>query len=400
MRKTMPDWFFMRPGFDSFLIEPETKSEFLYGTKDRAQRDQILGSLEETAYSNNGHKTVVYGDYGRGKTHQCQNIIYEIKRRDLPFVPVYIKCGAYTRKEPFFSFFSAMIGQHSTQMIMEVARNYQRDVMDEKARPIDEIVNNEDIARVLSSSLSTPNEDTVKNSMRWLSGEPKVDMSFVGSGLKPQLKESAEFGDVVRGIAHLFISVLGKVPLYIVDESERFQQVADSDTYFSWLASLRELTEIHKIALIIVVGARNRDFLPNIFVQPEIVRRIGAVNYVEFLNPGPQDLREFIVEQLQTTIRKGEVPESQSEVIQVEARDPSIPAELLEMTGGDADALECYPFLPDAFEEFVSELAGSDYSNKPSEAQLRLQKAAQRAMRLDKKRIDLAIVNDMVNEGF
>src|SRR6267142_1186259 len=76
--KRMAEWFFMRPGFDTFLLEPEKHARYVFGDRDREQRDHLLESLEEAAYSHDGYKAAVFGDYGRGKTHQCHNLIHEI----------------------------------------------------------------------------------------------------------------------------------------------------------------------------------------------------------------------------------------------------------------------------------------------------------------------------------
>ena len=84
MDKTMETWFFMRPGFSTFRLEPDKNRQFLFGERDRSQRSVLLSALEEACYSHEGHKAAVFGDYGRGKTHQCHNIMYEIERRSLP----------------------------------------------------------------------------------------------------------------------------------------------------------------------------------------------------------------------------------------------------------------------------------------------------------------------------
>src|SRR5438094_8759752 len=89
--KSMNNWYFMRPGFTRFRMEPETDPQYLFGIKDRRQRDHLLSAIEEECYSHDGHKAVVFGDYGRGKTHQTRNIMYEIGRRGLPLLPMYIK---------------------------------------------------------------------------------------------------------------------------------------------------------------------------------------------------------------------------------------------------------------------------------------------------------------------
>jgi hypothetical protein len=157
---------------------------------------------------------------------------------------------------------------------------------------------------------------------------------------------------------------------------------------------------MHGIAMIFMLGAKVRDELPVIFVQPEIMRRIGVANYLEFMNPGREDLRLFLLEQFQTTIRKGPVPESQRASMEPDALNGSVPAELSDLTQHDPTRLETYPFEPDAFEAFVSQIAEGEMSNKPSEAQKRLQKAAQRAMRLDARTISAEMVAELAPETF
>src|SRR4051794_13373440 len=114
MTKKMETWFFMRPGFSTFRLEPDKHRQFLFGTRERQKRDLLLGEIEGASYSQDGHKAVIFGDYGRGKTHMCHNIVFEIAEKGLDVVPVYIKCSAYTSKEPFRSLFAEMDTRHST----------------------------------------------------------------------------------------------------------------------------------------------------------------------------------------------------------------------------------------------------------------------------------------------
>ncbi|MFC2171391.1 hypothetical protein ACFLU6_02015 [Acidobacteriota bacterium] len=400
MTKTMKEWFFMREGFETFRLQPEKHSRYLFGEKDNQHRDRLLESLQEAAYSRDGHKAAVYGDYGRGKTHLCHNVIYEISKRALPFVPVYFKCGAFKKKEAFSSLFREMVFRHTSDQLNEVATEYEQRVRSGTAQGLNEIVASEDISRVMSKGLTAPNPDAVKVSMRWLGGEPKIDLTYLGGSLKPQLADPDDFGSVMRGLSHMFLEVREQVPVYIIDEAERFENITDPDTFFGWLACIRELTELPNIGMIMMIGAKTRDELPTIFVQDEIIRRIGAANYVELQNPGQEAIRSFLLEQLQTSIRKGPVPEAQIEAVDSSALDDEVPQELLDITGNDDMRLQMYPFAPDAFDEFVQQISIGERSNKPSEAQLRLQKSAQRAMRLNQRMITPDIVEAVGNEGF
>lgn len=400
MTNKMAKWFFMRPGFETFRLDPQRHNRYVFGQYDRAVRDNLLQSLEESAYSNDGYKAAVYGDYGRGKTHQCHNIIHEVKRHNLRFVPVYVKCGAFRKKEPFATLFRQIVFGPTSEVIQNVATEYARRVAAGASQPITDFVQSEDVALVMSEGLAAVNIDAVKLSLRWLAGEPKVPLNLISSSLKPQLVESGDFGDAMRVLAHIFLTVLDKIPLYIVDEAERFENITDPDTYYGWLAAMRELTEIQEMAVIFMIGAKTRDVLPTIFVQDEIVRRIGVMNYVELVSPGREDLREFVLEQLQTAVLKGPVPEAQRELVAAEALESGIPNELIEATGNDPKRLETYPFEPAAFEGFIRQLVDGDMTNKPSEAQIRLQRAAQRAMRLGARTISETLVEELTAETF
>src|SRR5215204_1610369 len=107
--KTMTDFFFMRDGFETFRLEPEKHNFLLFGKQDRAQRDHLLDLLEEASYSLDGHKSVVIGDFGRGKTHRSKNLKYEIEQRELNLFPIYVKCIEFKAKEPFTSFFKELV---------------------------------------------------------------------------------------------------------------------------------------------------------------------------------------------------------------------------------------------------------------------------------------------------
>jgi len=236
--------------------------------------------------------------------------------------------------------------------------------------------------------------------MRWLGGEPKIDMESNFPGLQPQLTDSREFGAVLRALAHMYATVDKKVLLYLVDESERFQNITNTDAYYTWLASMRELTEILGVALVFQIGAVTRDELPNLFLQEEIIRRIGIANYLELQNPGQAELEDFIDELLKTLIKKGPVPEVHKKAMSAEASDETIPSELSELVDGEATQLSAYPFDPEALSTFISDLSAGGYANKPSEVLIRLQKYALRAMRRDSRLITEQIVREVNEEGF
>jgi hypothetical protein len=399
MEKSLASWFFLRPGISTFQLEPEQHPEFIFGTRERSQRDHLLGEIEGSSYGNAGFKAVIFGDYGRGKTRMCQNLRFEIQRLGLRITPIYVKCSSFTSKAPFHTLFRELIMRFPTSEMKRIATEYARLVAAGEAQPLVEIVQSEDIARVMSEGLAVLNDEVVRTCMRWLSGEPKIPMLAIGSSIKPQLIDSSEFGAVMRGLVHMVEAVDRKVILYFIDEAERFEMITNADAFTVWLVSLRELTEIAGLGLMFFVGAVSRNNLPTLLLQEEIMRRIGVINYIEFLNPSRDDLRAFLMELFSTCIKKGEVPEPHKKIASEALLDSAIPQELQEIVGNDPDRLQAFPFEPDALEEFVEDVAGAGSANKPSEVLKRLLKATQRAIRQNQRTINRGIVSEINSEG-
>ena len=212
MKKSMDSWFFMRPGFDTFQMEPDRHRQYLFGRRERDKRDLLLKDIEDAVYSMDGHKAVVFGDYGRGKTHMCYNLVYEIERRGDSVLPLYVKCSSYGSKEPFYSLFGELVRSLTSNRLHEIAEEYVRRVQRNEAQPLDEIVQSEDIAMVMSRGLTAVAPDVVRSSMRWLGGEPKIDMGLVSGALRPQLIDSREFGRSFAGCHTCFERFMEKFP--------------------------------------------------------------------------------------------------------------------------------------------------------------------------------------------
>jgi Cdc6-like AAA superfamily ATPase len=399
--KTMTDFFFMRDGFQTFRLEPDKHNFLLFGKRDRAQRNHLLEHLEEASYSLEGYKSVIIGDYGRGKTHQSKNIEFEIESRALSLYPIYVKCIEFKTKEPFSTFFKELVSGIPIEYLQSLAKEYEERRFKGEAPAIETVIGDEDVARVFSDGLSSTNPAVVRLSRRWLGGEQKLDMTVIAGNL-PSLQVSKQFGAVLKGLVQLFRTVNKKVPVFLVDEAERFSQVTNTDSYWSWLAALRELTEIVGVSLIFFIGSKSRDDLPAMFLQDEVMTRIGISNYVEFYNQGREDLRDFLGELFQTIIKKGTPPEDLKPVLEKKMETPSdetIPGELIQLVNDAGEELDTYPFTREAFEQFVESCATSDLSNKPREVLILVQKAASRAMRKGKRLIDDAILDEVSKEG-
>jgi len=395
------EFFFMRNGFNTFRLEPGKHNYLLFGSRDREQRDHLLDHLEEASYSLEGYKSVVLGDYGRGKTHQSRNIEYEIKSRGLNLSPIYLKCIEFKTKETFSTFFKELILSIPTEDIKGMAQEYEERTMKDDLPALETIIEDEDVARVFREGLTAPSLDTVRLCMRWLGGEQKLNMENVASSL-PTLTVSKQFGAVMKGIVQLFREIKGKTPVYLIDEAERLALVSQADAYWSWLAALRELTDIVGVALIFFIGAKSRDELPAMILQDEVMTRIGVCNYVEFYNQGRDDLRDFLTELFQTIIRKGPILNEQKQVlVQKFGKEinGTVPDELKAITENNEKLLRTYPFTIDALEGLIEHCTTSELSNKPREVLILVQKAVTRAMRNGNRLIDSSILEGITKDG-
>lgn len=398
---TPKEFFFLRNDFDKFAIVPEKSPQLLIGDRDRKQRDIILDGLEEHCIMGEGHKAVVYGDYGRGKTHQSRNLIYESgsNRRDLPIRPVYVKCIEFKVKEPFTTLFGLMLEGVASD-INRIALDYERRTQEGTAKPIAEIIGVDHIARAFAT-LSHPHPDNVRLALKYLSGE-KLSVALlrnVGEGLTGALGSSRDFSAVMRGLAQMYREVDGKILIFFIDEAERLARVSQFDAYQSWTASLRALTELSEIGLVFFVGGKTRDDLPDMLTWDEVSTRIGTSNFRDMLNPGPDDREQWVVELFQTLIKKGPVPEPLLDALSEEDQDATVPAELMAIVAGDTSALRSYPFTPEALEQFISDTE-EDQLNKPRAMLKLIQAAAGRAIKLNKRTIDTAILSAVRGEGF
>ena len=403
MASSFGEWFFMRKGFESFRLEPDKHRQLLLGKQDRAQRDRLLEGLQEAAFALEGQKSVVYGDFGRGKTHLSKNLVWEIKRRKLPIYPIYVKCTEYRAKEPFSSFFKELVLALRTQDLQGMAEEYARRLRT-GARSMQDVTESEDLGLVFEKGLAAPNLELVRRCMRWLGGEDKIHMGTISSALPTRLNVSKEFGGVMKGIVHLFKEVgIGKtkIPLFLVDEAERFGLVSQTDTYWTWIAALRELTEINGLGIIFFVGVASQDDIPAQLVVDEVRTRIGVINYIELYNPDRAALKDFVLDLCSTLIRKGSVPMEHREALAdlgIDSEPDSVPTELLEIVSKDGATLGTYPFTEEALEAFVQSCSQASLANKPREVLIRVQKAATKAMRLGRRLINNSIIEGIAKE--
>jgi Cdc6-like AAA superfamily ATPase len=379
------EWFHLKPQFTSFKLVPQEHATYLFGKRDKDLRDGLLMSLKECAYSERGYHAIIWGDSGRGKTHLANNLLINAKQNDLPLELVYVDCPTVkSAKEPLKTFFSALFKSLPPKTVKRFVTKY---VEDKESHPewdkrvLTELNHDRHIYRAITEGLVLPNEGTVRGILGWLGGE-QYRIGNIVENAPEQLEDGGQIARNFGALGDMLLLAEGKNLIFLVDEAERLQTIQSGEQYWTWLSALRESFRRPSVGLILFVIAQNADYIPRILFEAEIYNRIGASNIFSSPPFAQEDAESFLTQLLATMIQRDPLPESLQQILD-EAGEP----------------LDSYPFTEDAFRDFIQHHSIGTQENKPQELLNHLERAAQRAITLNKKLIDIPVLQQVV-EGF
>lgn len=379
------DWFHLKPDFTSFKLVPEEHARYLFGERDKKLRDELLMSLRECAYSEHGYNAIIWGSSGRGKTHLANNLLVKAKESDLPLELVYVDCPTIkSAKEPLKTFFSALFKSIPPKTVKRLVTKY---VEEKEGHPewdkrvLNELNNDHMIYRAITEGLVLPTEGTVRGILSWLGGE-EYHIDNIVENAPEQLEDGGQIARNLGALGEMSLLAEGKNLILLVDEAERLQTIQSGEQYWGWLSALRESFRRTSVGVILFVIASNPDYIPRILMEHEIYNRIGASNIFSSPPFDPPDAESFLTQLLDTMIQRDPLPESLSQIL-TESGEP----------------LDSYPFTADAFQGFIQHHSIGTEENKPQELLNHLERAAQRAITLNKKLIDIEVLQQVV-EGF
>ena len=342
-------------------------------------------SLRECAYSERGYHAIIWGSSGRGKTHLANNLLIKAKGDNLPLELVYVDCPTIkSAKEPLKTFFSALFKSLPPKTVKRFVTKYvqEKDAHPEwDKRVLSELNHDQTMYRVITEGLVMPNESRVRGILGWLGGE-EYNISNVDENAPSQLEDGGQIARNFGALGDMLLLAEGKNLILLIDEAERLQTIQSGEQYWTWLSALRESFRRTSVGLILFVIAANTDYIPRVLMEHEIYNRIGASNIFSSPPFDPPDAQSFLTQLLATMIQRDPLPES-LRIILEEAGEP----------------LECYPFTKDAFQDFIQHHSIGTEENKPQELLNHLERAAQRAITLGKKLIDIQVLQKVV-EGF
>jgi Cdc6-like AAA superfamily ATPase len=375
------DWFFLKPNFTSFKISPLKHPQYLFGKEDGDLRDTLLTSLRECTYSQLGYKGIVFGQAGRGKTHLARHLLYMSHEKQLPLEMVYVDCPTIpSPKSPVSVLFSQVLRSIPAETIRRVGPSFFDKKTDEWVKRVHEELNDAQIYKALLAGLTTVNPETIVKMLQWLGGEPWEGVRDVLSPDAPkQITSETQIARNVGAIGEILLLTEQKNLIFLLDEAERLQTISGGEHYWKWLAGLRELFRRDAVGFLLFIIARNRDDIPVAFQEEEIMSVIGTNNIYPSPPYAQQQAESFLRQLLENVIM----------------RDP-VPVELQKILTDANEQIDTFPFTADAFERFVDYHSIGENVNIPREIINGLESAARRAISEQKRIVDGAVLQQVI----
>jgi Cdc6-like AAA superfamily ATPase len=380
------EWFHLKPQFTSFKLVPQEHADYLFGDRDKDLRDGLLMSFKECAYSERGYHAIIWGDSGRGKTHLANNLLVNARKEELPLELVYVDCPTIkSAKEPLKTFYSALFKSIPPKTVKRFVTKYveEKDAHPEWDQRVLTELNQENlIYRAITEGLILPHEGTARGILGWLGGEEYQNISNIVENAPKQIEDGGQIARNFGALGDMLLLAEGKNLIFLIDEAERLQTIQSGEQYFVWLSALRESFRRASVGLVLFIIAQNTDYIPRILFEAEIYNRIGASNIFSSPPFAQEDAESFLTQLLAAMIQRDPLPETLKEILD-EAGEP----------------IDTYPFTEDAYRDFIQHHSIGTQENKPQELLNHLERAAQRAITLNKKLIDIPVLQQVV-EGF
>ncbi len=374
------DWFFLKPNFTSFKISPQKHPQYLFGNEDGALRDTLLTSLRESTYSQLGYRAIVFGQAGRGKTHLANHLLYRARTNSLPLEMVYVDCPTIpSPKSPVLTLFSQILKSIPADTIRRVGPVYFERKTAEWENRVQEELKSTSIYKALIQGLTIVNPEIIVKMLEWLGGEPWDGISVLSSDAPKQITSETQIARNVGALGQIILLAEEKNLIFLLDEAERLQTISGGEHYWKWLAGLRELFRRDAVGFLLFIIARNRDDIPVVLLEDEIMSVIGANNIYPCPPYAQQQAESFLRQLLENVVR----------------RDPA-PPELAQILGEAGEQIDTYPFTKDAFDRFIEYHSIGQNVNIPREIINGLESAARRAISENKRFIDGIVLQQVI----
>lgn len=376
------EWFFLKPNFTSFKISPLKHPQYLFGSEDSSLRDNLLTSLRECTYSQLGYKGVLYGQAGRGKTHLANHLLYKSHEQRLPLEMVYVDCPTIpSPKSPVSILLSQILRSISAETMLRVGPSFFKNKTKEWEQRVQEELCQPQIYKALVQGLTVVNPETIVKMLQWLGGETwdGVRSHLDADDAPKQITSETQIARNVGAIGQILLLTEEKNLIFLLDEAERLQTISGGEHYWKWLAALRELFRRDTVGFLLFIIARNRDDIPVVLQEEEIMSVIGTNNIYPSHPYALEQAESFLHQLLENVI----------------TRDP-VPVDLQKILTEANEDIDTFPFTREAFDRFVTFHSVGENVNIPREIINSLESAARRAISHEKRLIDAAVLREVI----
>ena len=259
--RTLGEEYCLIKGRSDFRITPDIDGKLLFGKTTsieetrRVTEDQILRECPP--------KSVLYGNYGTGKTHTLYHIKYHLEKT-FPgkLYTVYLKLPALQKNGNFQVLHERILETLTQAKIQELVIQFQQRYSGPnlKTELIDFFNKNVDFAEaILRMGLSGP---ACTDAWRWMMGESLDQNGLKNIGVTRNLNQPSDYVSVLRNIGKLFKEGPTKKEdqktiLLLIDECESLGKIKDVNAEGHWEYALRELADPsnHDIGFILTLTA-------------------------------------------------------------------------------------------------------------------------------------------------
>lgn len=291
----------------SFQLDPQFDSNIFVGRDDVKSR--LNDRLKRSMPTKSAMHTMIYGDYGSGKTHTLNYIAGFLSEQKLDILPIFVGSPRIDMKSDpsdlYRSIIQAMSISNIFSVFVKVFDSVQHKINEtqdlyKRVDAIDEVVKNRDLSSVLYKyTTSRPAEDFLV--AKWLSGEK---LSAKEKGTLQVMKDNSDPNTAIqtlKSLLTLFKTISRKYVLLLLDEMEKLvdlplrrqndfqdflRQLVGQDTYVSVIIAFS------------IAGGGLEQTIPMYQPTSPVGTRVGyPQNYIELKEfDDPERMKTFVRE--------------------------------------------------------------------------------------------------------
>ena len=304
------DYGLKRP---SFQLDPEVDAGIFVGRADVKTR--LEDRLKRAIVTGTSLHTVIYGDYGSGKTHSLNYVLKFLGQQKLDVLPIFVRQPRITKKSNPSHLYSSIISAISMSEIFELFVNTFESIQDRmkditevyrRVEALRSIVKNRDLAFVIHKYYTTrPVEDY--SVVKWLSGEKLTVREKTGLSVVSDNSDPFIAAQTLLTLLKLFNAVAKKYVLLMLDEMEALDILGDARKQMEFEEFLRILvSETRNIGVLVAFTTKmGMEDAPEMFKSTSAVgSRIGyPQNYIWLKEFNEIELTKNFVKELLGSLR-------------------------------------------------------------------------------------------------